>query len=495
MGPSRRSLKLLAGAATLASTMAMVLLFRRGAYAELILTVAALSLFGVVLARLVSLMQREMSRRSLYDPLTALANRTLFADRLSHVLRGAVRHGRPVTVLVVDLNGFKAVNDTLGRQAGDQLLIRISEHLRTSVRPTDTVARLDGNEFAVLLEDAAASDASGVAERLLDGLRAPIDVEGREVFVDASIGIAQAASGSVNAEALLRDADTAMYTIKRGGNTGYEVFHPELHAEVLKQFELSTELRRAVEHGEFIIHYQPIVTLKDGIIMGAEALVRWVRPDGQMVSPAEFIPVAEQTGLIGPIDRWVMKEACRQVKEWDRKLGGDRRIYISVNVSMKQLNDPQLTAVVEETLRETELDASRLTLEITESLLMQDADATLAILKELKALGVRLAIDDFGIGFSSLNYLRRLPVDVVKIDRSFVAGIASQSSEWTLARGIVRLVHELGLETVAEGVERADQRAHLQALGCRFAQGFFFARPMEAAALAELLAKPSSRSA
>jgi len=286
-----------------------------------------------------------------------------------------------------------------------------------------------------------------------------------------------------------------MYTAKRAGKGAYEVFQPEFHVEVLKRFELSTDLRRALAHREFVLHYQPIVTLKEGRIIGVEALIRWMGPDGRLVSPAEFIPVAEQTGLIVPIDRWVMREACRQASAWAKDLPDDQPISMSVNVSVKQLNDAGLAEEVRETLEETGLDASRLTLEITESVLMQDAEATLAILRELKVLGIRLAIDDFGIGFSSLNYLRRLPVDVVKIDRSFVAGIASQSSEWTLARGIIRLVHELGLETVAEGVERADQRAHLRALGCRFAQGFFFARPMEPDAIAELLAKASSRSA
>jgi diguanylate cyclase (GGDEF)-like protein len=495
MATSPRRLMLMAGAAIAASAVMVTRLLRRGDYGELFLALGATVLFLLVLVGLNSLRRHELIQQALYDPLTSLANRTLFADRLSHALGGAIRHGRPVTVLVMDLNGFKAVNDTFGHAAGDQLLVEIADHLRAGVRPTDTVARLGGDEFAVLLEDAPVADAVSVAERLLEGLRTPIDIEGREVFVDGSIGIAESPSGSISAEALLRDADAAMYTAKRAGKGAYEVFQPEFHVEVLKRFELSTDLRRALAHREFVLHYQPIVTLKEGRIIGVEALIRWMGPDGRLVSPAEFIPVAEQTGLIVPIDRWVMREACRQASAWAKDLPDDQPISMSVNVSVKRLNDAGLAEEVRETLEETGLDASRLTLEITESVLMQDAEATLAILRELKVLGIRLAIDDFGIGFSSLNYLRRLPVDVVKIDRSFVAGIASQSSEWTLARGIIRLVHELGLETVAEGVERADQRAHLRALGCRFAQGFFFARPMEPDAIAELLAKASSRSA
>ncbi len=494
MATSRRAMVFLAGAAIAALALLAASLFRQARYPELTLALVATGLLLFVPLRLNALMRVEIAQRALYDPLTDLANRTLFADRLSHALGGAIRHGRPVTILVMDLNGFKAVNDTFGHGAGDQLLIVIADRLRESVRPTDTAARLGGDEFAVLLE-AAVPEAVRVADRILERLRVPIDIEGRELFVDASIGIAESPSGSVSAEALLRDADAAMYTAKRAGKGAFEVFQPEFHVEVLKRFELSTDLRRALEHREFHLHYQPIVTLKEATITGVEALIRWIRPDGTLVLPDHFIPVAEQTGLIVPIDRWVMKEACRQLRAWEEDLPGGGPISMSVNVSVRQLNDTRLTQEVQETLRETGLDPSRLTLEITESVLMQDAEATLMVLQELKMLGIRLAIDDFGIGFSSLNYLRRLPVDVVKIDRSFVAGIASQSSEWTLARGIVRLVHELGLETVAEGVERADQRAHLQALGCRLAQGFLFARPMEPDAIAELLAKASSRPA
>ncbi|MGH2556606.1 MAG: putative bifunctional diguanylate cyclase/phosphodiesterase [Actinomycetota bacterium] len=440
-------------------------------------------------------MEQRIAHQALYDPLTDLANRTLFADRLDHVLAGAIRHSRPASILVMDLNGFKAVNDTFGLSMGDQLLVEVATRIRHCVRPSDTVARLGGDEFAMLLEDSRIHEAIGVAERILERCREPFLVADQELFIDASIGIAESPSGSVTADALLRDADAAMYAAKRDGNGGYEVFQPEFHVKVLKRFELFTHLRRAVERGEFVLHYQPIVVLKDGTITGVEALIRWMRPDGSVVPPAEFIPVAEQTGLIASIDQWVMEEACRQLRAWEDQCSAFQSIHMSVNVSVQQLQDARLTERVQKALEAAGLDPPRLTLEITESVLMTNTEATLAVLHGLKALGVRLAIDDFGIGFSSLNYLRQLPVDVVKIDRSFVSGIASQSDEWALARGIVKLVHGLGLETVAEGVERADQRAHLQALGCHLAQGYYFARPMEPEGIKELLAKTGARTA
>jgi len=440
-------------------------------------------------------LEQRIAHQALYDPLTDLANRTLFADRLDHVLAGAIRHGRPASILVMDLNGFKAVNDTFGLSIGDQLLVEVATRIRHCVRPSDTIARLGGDEFAMLLEDSRIPEAIAVAERILERCREPFHVADQELFIDASIGIAESPSGSVTADALLRDADAAMYAAKRDRNGGYEVFQPEFHVKVLKRFELFTDLRRALERGEFVLHYQPIVVLKDGTITGVEALIRWMRPEGSMVSPAEFIPVAEQTGLIASIDQWVMEEACRQLRTWEDQCSAFQSIHMSVNVSVQQLQDARLTERVQKALEAAGLDPPRLTLEITESVLMTNTEATLAVLHGLKALGVRLAIDDFGIGFSSLNYLRRLPVDIVKIDRSFVSGIASQSDEWTLARGIIKLVHGLGLETVAEGVERADQRAHLQALGCRLAQGYYFARPMEPEGIRDLLAKASSRTA
>jgi diguanylate cyclase (GGDEF)-like protein/PAS domain S-box-containing protein len=440
-------------------------------------------------------LEQELARRALYDSLTELPNRVLFHDRLEHVLAGALREGRSIAVLMIDLDGFKAINDTFGHAIGDQLLVQASRRIQGCLRPADTAARLGGDEFAVLLDGASPSDSVLVAQRILQSLRNPIRLDDKELFVDASIGIAESPHGSVQAEAILRDADAAMYAAKNAGGRRIEVFRPELHKEVLERFELVTDLRRALERKEFSLRYQPIVVLEDERVKGLEALVRWNHPTRGLVPPLDFIPIAEQTGMVVHIDRWVMRQACEALRRWQDQFRSDPPLSMSVNVSARQLQDPELTREVERTLRETGLDPASLTLEITESVLTQDNEATAAILDDLRALGVRLAIDDFGIGFSSLSYLRQLPVDVVKIDRSFVAGIASASEEWTLARGIIKLVHGLGLETVAEGVERADQKAHLRALGCRFAQGYYFAKPMEADEVTRLLAERSSRSA
>jgi diguanylate cyclase (GGDEF)-like protein/PAS domain S-box-containing protein len=440
-------------------------------------------------------LEDEIARRALYDSLTDLPNRVLFRNRLEHALAGALRDRLSLCLLMIDLNGFKAINDTFGHPVGDEVLIQTSRRIRSCLRPGDTAARLGGDEFAVLLDGAAIKDAVAVAERILEAVRKPVQVDQRELFIDASIGIGESPRGAVQAEAIIRDADAAMYAAKNQGKGGIETYRPELHNDVLKRFELVTDLRRALEREEFTLYYQPIVRLEDEHIRGVEALVRWIHPSRGLVPPGDFIPIAEQTGMLVHLDRWVMAEACRAVSAWQNEFPTDPPLTMSVNVSARQLQDPELTREVERSLRDTGLDPASLTLEITEGVLMQDSEATARILQELKDLGVRLAIDDFGIGFSSLSYLRRLPVDVVKIDRSFVAGVASVSEEWTLARGIVKLVHGLGFETVAEGVERADQKAHLRALGCRLAQGYYFARPMDEPALRQLLAEKVSRTA
>jgi diguanylate cyclase (GGDEF)-like protein/PAS domain S-box-containing protein len=440
-------------------------------------------------------LEHELSRQALYDSLTELPNRLLFHDRLEHTLAGALRDGLSVALLMIDLDGFKAINDTFGHGTGDRLLVQAARRIQGCLRPADTAARLGGDEFAVLLGDASPSDALRVAERILQSLRDPIRVDDKELFVDASIGIAESPHGSVQAEAILRDADAAMYAAKNAGRRRIQVFRPELHQEVLERFELVTDLRRALERKEFSLRYQPIVVLEDERIKSLEALVRWDHPTRGLVPPLDFIPIAEQTGMVVHLDRWVMRQACEELRRWQDHFPSDPPLSVSVNVSARQLQDPELTREVERSLLETSLDPASLTLEITESVLMQDNEATAAILQDLRGLGVRLAIDDFGIGFSSLSYLRQLPVDVVKIDRSFVMGIASASEEWTLARGIIKLVHALGLETVAEGVERADQKAHLRALGCRFAQGYYFAKPMEADEVTRLLEERNARTA
>ncbi|MGH2675552.1 MAG: EAL domain-containing protein [Actinomycetota bacterium] len=434
-------------------------------------------------------LEERLEHHALYDPLTGLANRVLFADRLGHALAGADRQGGTTAVLLIDVNDFKSVNDTLGHAAGDHLLVEFAERIRGSIRPTDTAARLGGDEFAILVDDLGSGEVASLAQRILDGLRSPFVLEGQELFLDACIGIALGGD-SRDPDRQLRDADAAMYAAKRGGTGGFEIYRAESHADVLQRMGLGTELRRAVERRQFVLHYQPLVTLPMGQVVGVEALVRWNHPERGMVPPAEFIPMAEETGLILAIDRWVLGEACRQAREWAR-LPGQPELGMHVNISARQLHHDGLVPMVSDVLADTGVEPRTLTLEFTEGTLMQDTEATFEILTRLRGLGVRLAIDDFGIGFSSLSYLRRLPVDVVKIDRSFVTGIAAGADEWSLARGIVRLLHSLGLETVAEGIEHAEQMAHLQALGCRYGQGFYFARPAAPDAISEELAKRS----
>jgi len=394
---------------------------------------------------------------------------------------------------MADVDDFHTVNDAFGQAAGDAVLVEVADRLRACVRSTDTVARMEGAQFGMLLVDAGVDQATRVADRVLERLGGPFSVRGKTVFVDASVGIAQFPDGARDGESIVGDADAAMCAARRAGKRRYEIYQHERHSTLMEEFELLSELRQALDRREFVLHYQPVVTLEDGRIVGVEALTRWMHPSRGMISPADFIPLAERSGLIVAIDRWVTAEACRQARAWQQRFPSELPLAISVNLSARQLQDPDLLRDVRAAVEAFGLAPRSLTLEITESVLMQDTEATLAALRALRGLGVRLAIDDFGIGFSSLGYLRRLPVDVVKIDRSFVAGIASGTEEWTLARGIIRLVHSLGLETVAEGVERAEQRAHLLALGCRLAQGFYFARPAPAEAIGELLEQEGGR--
>jgi diguanylate cyclase (GGDEF)-like protein/PAS domain S-box-containing protein len=433
-------------------------------------------------------LEEELSRQAFQDTLTGLPNRALFHDRVEQALARARRDDTRLSVMVLDLNGFKSINDSLGRQAGDQILVEMADRIRVCVRGSDTAARLGGDEFAILLDGADASEAGAMASRLLASLTAPFQIGDRELFVDGSVGIAEA-RGPMTLDEVLRDADAAMYSAKRKGKGSYEVYKESLHADVLQQLELSSELRRALHREELVLHFQPVVILPRGEVVGMEALVRWNHPTRGLVPPGDFIPVAEESGLIAPIDRWVLREACRRGVEWNLPSARPDPLRMHVNISPRHLHDVSLVDKVAEILRETGFPPGLLTLEITETTLVHDAEAALRVLHELKDLGVLLAIDDFGIGFSSLSYLRRLPVDVVKIDRSFVSGLADDPAEWGLARGIVKLVHGLGLETVAEGIERADQVAHLRALGCGRGQGFYFARPVDGTLVPGLLQK------
>jgi diguanylate cyclase (GGDEF)-like protein len=410
-----------------------------------------------------------------HDPLTDLPNRSLFHERVRDVLDGRNGRDRPVTVLVVDLDAFKTVNEAAGHAAGDALLVQCARRLKRLVRGGDTVARLDGDSFAVLLEDEDEdSGALEVAQRLLDSLAAPYTVAGREHIVGASVGVAFSGRNT-DADELLVDAELALRSAKHGGRNRVEVFVPEMHREAVRRVELEADIRRAMTTGEFSLDYQPVLDLHSGNIDAVEALLRWNHPRRGWVPPVEVIPVAEESGLIVPLGRWILEEACRQVARW-RRAGFN--LDLAVNLSARQLSAPGLVDAVATILRSTGLPASALTLEITENVLVDSEDRTLSKLVLLRELGIRLAIDDFGTGYASLAYLQRLPLDVLKIDRSYISGIGLKPELTSLTATMIRLGQDLGLTVVAEGIEDPQQRDALIEMGCDLGQGFLFARPL-----------------
>jgi diguanylate cyclase (GGDEF)-like protein/PAS domain S-box-containing protein len=433
-------------------------------------------------------LEDELAYRAYHDALTELPNRALLVDRLGHALARTARSGRRTGVLFIDLDDFKVVNDSLGHRLGDELLLSVAQRLRACVRPGDTVARLGGDEFIVLLEDLAeVADATGVAERILEQVGTAFRLEDREVFVGASIGMALSGPDPVLPDDLLRDADIAMYAAKARGKGHWVLFEPGMQTRPLERLELEADLRRAVERDELRLHYQPIVELESGQICGVEALLRWQHPERGLVPPLEFIPLAEETGLIVPIGRWVLQEACRQARTWQDRNPTRPALTMSVNISGRQFQHPGLVADVEGALRAAQLPPSSLRLEITESVAMEAGLATIQTLQALKGLGVQLAIDDFGTGYSSLAYLKRFPVDSLKIDRSFVDGLGQDVQDTAIVRSVMTIAKSLQLTVTGEGVESAEQLEELRALACDEGQGYYFARPQASEWLEQLL--------
>ena len=434
-------------------------------------------------------LEEQLHHQAFHDHLTGLANRALFMDRLGHALTRLSRRDASVAVLFLDLDNFKVINDSLGHEYGDQLLVAVGERLRGLLRSEDTVARLGGDEFTVLLEDVSSStQATRVAERITEAFRLPFSLEGQELFVTASVGIALSATGSQRPQEILRDADVAMYQAKTMGKARYAVFEPSMNAGARARLELENDLRRAIEAGEFRVFYQPKVVLGSGRIAGVEALVRWEHPSRGLVSPHEFIPVAEETGLIIPIGTWILGEACRQACRWQEQYPSASPLLMNVNLSARQFRQLDLVEEVARVLRETGLNPSSLELEMTESVMLDDVNTTGETLRQLKDLGVRIALDDFGTGYSSLSYLTRVPVDTLKIDRSFVGRLGHEVEATAIVQTIITLAKELGMEVVAEGVERVEQLAQLREMECDLAQGYYFARPLSRKSMPELLA-------
>ncbi len=428
-------------------------------------------------------LEEQLTHQAFHDSLTGIANRALFKDRLQQSIARAARRQEKPSLLFLDLDGFKTINDSLGHGVGDELLAAVAARLRPFVRVGDTMARLGGDEFAILLEDTEDELAPvGVANRIIEALQDPFRLQEREVFISTSIGIAPYTMAETPDE-LLRNADIAMYMAKGAGKGRYEVFNPAMHDAVVTQLQLEADLRRAVERHEFFVVYQPLVSLSSQDTIGVEALVRWRHPDRGVIPPVTFIPLAETTGAIVPIGRWVLREACDQVQAWRQ---AHPAMGLSVNLSARQMKDAGLVDDVAQALRASGLPARALTLEMTESVLMDDIEGALRILRTLKGLGLQLAIDDFGTGYSSLSYLRKFPVDSLKIDRSFVSGLGASENE-PLVATIMEMGHALKLKVVAEGIERPDQLVELKRLNCQVGQGYYFSRPISASEMTTYL--------
>ena len=432
-------------------------------------------------------LEQRLQHQAFHDALTGLPNRVLFEDRVRQAVVRSRRSKKPMAVLFVDLDDFKTVNDSLGHAAGDELLIQTAARLDDSLRGSDTAARLGGDEFALLLEDISGpEEAEAVAIRLHDALDKPFQIGDEEVFVRASAGIV-VSDGTGAGDDLLRNADTAMYAAKAAGKGRHEVFRPTMHANARRRLELMGDLRRAVRDGEFVVDYQPLVALRDSRVLGAEALVRWNHPRYGRIPPSDFIPLAEETGLIVQIGELVLWEACRQAVQWE-PLDDEQPVYVSVNLSPRQFKPAgKLVETVKRACEETGLDPRRLLFEITETLIVTDHLSAAKDLQELRALGARVAIDDFGTGYSTLSYLREFPIDIVKIDRSFVTELGRGGSDAALVRSVLDLGEALNMEIVAEGIEDTTQLDSLKAMSCAVGQGFYFSRPLTGVEMSAIL--------
>ena len=448
------------------------------------------------ISRVLEETKEHFRHAAFHDSLTGLPNRAMFTELLKAEIESSQRpDGHMFAVLFLDLDRFKNINDSLGHTHGDLLLVAFAERLERTLRPVDTLARFGGDEFAILVSGMTdATDAVRVAQRIQDELSQPFVLDKNSAFATASIGIALSSSGYDRPEDILRDADIAMYRAKENGKARYELFDSGMHARAVSRLQLESDLRQAIEQKEFCVYYQPIVCLQTGSLAGFEALVRWNHPRRGVVSPADFIPVAEETGLIVPIGEWVLSEACSQVRQWQIDSPSHRSLSLSVNLSARQVAQPDLLERIKEALGTSKLNPHCLKLEITESVVMENAEAAALMFKQLRSLGVQLSIDDFGTGYSSLSYLHRFPLNYLKIDRSFVMRLTTDNDN-AIVRTISTLARNLGMEVIAEGIETEEQYHQLKMLGCEYGQGYLFSRPVAGDGVAHLLEQDSRRNA
>lgn len=435
--------------------------------------------------------EQKLAYDAVHDHLTGLPNRKKLMERLEELNAKSKAHlPDSHAILFIDIDRFKIINDSLGHQAGDELLLKITNKLRTLIRPNDMVARLGGDEFVILFEDVSnPNQVTQIAQRLLDELQKPISISGEDIYASVSIGIAISSTDYENADDIVRDADLAMYRAKLNGKSRYEIFDATIHSGAVSQLHVEKDLRRACEEKEFALHYQPIVLLNQEKIIGFEALVRWKHPTRGLVPPDEFIPIAEETGVIIQLGKWILFEACRQMREWQAKFPLSNDLMVSVNLSTRQLEKADLAEQVKEILEETGLNPKCLRLEITESVIMNNAELAVITVNQLRNLGVRVSIDDFGTGYSSLSYLHRFPVDTLKVDRSFINRIGSKGENTEIVQTIITLAYNLNMDVVAEGVETIEQLDFLKEINCSYGQGYYYSRPLDNLSATDVIAE------